>query len=77
MERQSLYKEGVGVYCGSTRPGEFPGTFLVSAASKYSSHSYGRGTLQFNLSDINHLIDALTEFRDLVDQEQAAESGDM
>lgn len=77
MKEQKVAHGNISVYSGNTRNGEFPDQFQLHTPLIYSTQGYGLAMTYIALSDINDLIDTLTEWRDTVDHEQAAESGDM
>lgn len=77
MKEQQVERGAVHIYSGQTKRGEFPDQFQLNTPHLYSTQGYGKAMTYIALSEINNLIDALTEWRDRVDQEQAAESGDM
>lgn len=77
MKEQRVVSRGFSLYSGKTAHAEFPDKFQFNYPHIYSSEGYGNGMTYLNMSDINTIIDMLTEFRDKIDHEQAAESGDM
>lgn len=77
MKEQRVNKGNIRIYSGSTKEGHFPDKFQLNTPLHYMSAGYGECMVYIALSDINDVIDALTEWRDVVDHEQAIESGDM
>lgn len=76
MKEQRLVRGDFTLYAGNTAHAEFPDKFQFNHPHIYSSVGYGSATTYIKMSDINTIIDMLTEFRDQIDHEQAAESGD-
>lgn len=72
-----MVKGSFTLYSGNTAHAEFPDKFQFNYPHIYSNEGFGKGMTYLQMSDINTIIDLFTEFRDQIDHEQAAESGDM